>query len=149
MLVCYDSAERLSAVLSLRFADVHDGLVRFRAEGRKGHRRDVTRTISEVTAEAIAAIRNPLRDLVFPWSMAVTTLYYQMDRILIRAGLPTDRRSKFHRIRRTAASYYEAAGGDAQVLLDHSSPVLKRKHYLDPRIAGDATDAASRLPRVN
>lgn len=149
LLVCYDSAERASAVLSLRFCDVMQGMVRFRAEGRKGHRRDITRSISEDTQAAIEAIRLPQRELVFPWDMAVPTLYYQMRRILVRAGLPTDRRSKFHRIRRTSASYYEAAGGDAQLLLDHSSPLLKRRHYLDPRIVGEATDASARLPRVS
>ena len=148
MLVTYDTAERISAVLSLRFADVHDGLVHFRAEGRKGHRRDITRSISPETAEAIRRIAEPRRSLVFPWDRTIGTLYYHMDRILVRADLPKDRRCKFHRIRRTAASYYEAAGGDAQVLLDHSSPALKRKHYLDPRIAGEATDAAARIPRV-
>jgi site-specific recombinase XerD len=148
LLVTYDSAERISAVLSLRFADVHDGLVHFRAEGRKGHRRDITRSIKPETQEAIAAISSPPRDIVFPWERAVSTLYHHLERILKRAGLPIDRRSKFHRIRRTSASYYEAAGGDAQVLLDHSSPVLKRRSYIDPRITGAGADAASRIPRV-
>lgn len=149
MLVIYDTAERISAVLSLRFADVHAGMVHFRAEGRKGHRRDITRSISSDTEDAISRIALPARSLVFPWDKTIGTLYHRMDGILERAGLPTDRRSKFHRIRRTSASYYEAAGGDAQILLDHSTPALKRKHYLDPRIAGGATDAPARLPRVS
>lgn len=148
LLVTYDTAERISAVLSLRFEDVHDGLVHFRAEGRKGHRRDITRAISPDTQAAIAAIEKPLRHVVFPWERAVSTLYHHLDRILKRADLPVNRRSKFHRIRRTSASYYEAAGGDAQVLLDHSSPALKRKSYIDPRIVGAGADAAARIPRV-
>jgi integrase len=148
LLVTYDTAERISAVLSLKFRDVHDGMVHFRAEGRKGHRRDITRSIKPETQAAIAAISTPPRDVVFPWGRAVSTLYHHLDRVLKRAGLPVDRRSKFHRIRRTAASYYEAAGGDAQELLDHSSPALKRKSYIDPRITGAGADAAAKIPRV-
>lgn len=149
LLVMYDSAERISACLSLRYADVHGTMVIMRAEGRKGGRRDLARSITPDTALAIDRISSPRRDLVFPWTMSVSTIYYHLDRILDRANLPKDRRSKFHRIRRTSASYYEAAGGDAQLLLDHSSPALKRRHYLDPRIVGDATDAASKLPKVS
>ena len=149
LLTMYDSAERISACLSLRYADVHGTLVCMRAEGRKGGRRDLTRSITADTALAIDQIALPKRDLVFPWRKSVSTIYYHLDRILDRANLPKDRRSKFHRIRRTSASYYELAGGDAQDLLDHSTPALKRRHYLDPRIVGDATNASSMLPKVS
>jgi len=149
LLTMYDSAERISACLSLRYADVHGTLVIMRAAGRKGGRRDLTRSITADTALAIDQIALPRRDLVFPWTKSVSTIYYHLDRILDRANLPKDRRSKFHRIRRTSASYFEAAGGDAQELLDHSTPALKRRHYLDPRIVGDATNASAMLPKVS
>lgn len=148
LLVAYESGERITSLLSLRFADAKGGLVIFRADARKGQRRDIARPLSPETAMAIDSIALPQRDLVFPWPRAVSTLYHYLGRILTRAGLPTDRRCKFHRIRKTSASYYEAGGGDAQVLLDHSSPTLKRKHYLDPRITGGDTDAPNRLPKV-
>ena len=148
-LVAYETGERVTSLLSLRFSDTRGGLVIFRADARKGQRRDIARPISLDTAMAVDAIALPRRDLVFPWTRSVSTLYHYLNRILVRAGLPTDRRCKFHRIRKTSASYYELGGGDAQVLLDHSSPTLKRKHYLDPRITGGDTDAPSRLPKVS
>ena len=148
-LVCYDTAERASAAMSLRYADVRGTLVVFRAEDRKGRRRDIARTISADTALAIDEIADPSRELVFPCDIQPSSLYYRFDRILKRAGLPTDRWSKFHRIRKTSASYYEASGGSAQHLLDHSSPAVTRR-YLDPRIVmPNAGDAPSRLPKVS
>jgi len=54
---------------------------------------------------------------------------------LAAAGLPTDRRSKFHRIRRTVASAVAEAGGNPSEALDHASPKTT-KRYLDPRIVG-------------
>lgn len=61
------------------------------------------------------------------------TIYNRFEVILKRAGLPADRRSKFHRIRRTTLSHYKAAGGDAQALAGHSSGRVTAL-YLDPRI---------------
>lgn len=149
VLTCYDTAERISATMSLRYADVHGSVVIFRAEDRKGRRRDIARTISTDTAIAIDAIADPARELVFPCDVCESAVYHRLNRILKRAGLPTDRWSKFHRIRKTTASYYAAAGGDAQLLLDHSSPVVTRR-YLDPRIVRpEGGDAPARLPKVS
>jgi hypothetical protein len=69
-----------------------------------------------------------------------------MGKICKRAGLPQNRRSKFHRIRKTTASFYQAAGGSAQSLLDHSSPAVTRR-YLDPRIVAPKP-AHELLPKV-
>lgn len=147
LLVCYDTGERSGAVLSLPWSNVRGQQVIFSAEERKGRRRDIVRTISESTAAALEKIREPYRDLVFPWPWARSVLYHRMNRVLKRAGLPNDRKSKFHRIRKTTASYFAAAGGDAQRLLDHSSPAVTRR-YLDPRIVAPDLDAPAVLPRV-
>jgi site-specific recombinase XerD len=148
LLCCFDTAERISATRSLTFGDVRGTLVIFRADERKGRRRDIARTISADTALAIDKIAEPRRQLVWPCDVRAPAMYHRFDRILKRAGLPTDRWSKFHRIRKTTASYYEAAGGNAQSLLDHSSPAVTRR-YLDPRIVmPEIGDAPSRLPRV-
>jgi hypothetical protein len=72
-------------------------------------------------------------DLVFPWPRCRSYLWRRLEIILERAGLPAGRKDKFHRIRKTTASYYQAAGGSAQWLLDHADPATTRK-YLDPRI---------------
>ena len=146
LLLAYDTGERVAALRALRWEDVRDDDVIFRAETRKGGRRDISRPFGDSTGLALGEIREPLRDLVFPWDRHPSYLWGRLGIILKRAGLPHDRRCKFHRIRRTTASFYAAAGGNATMLLDHSSPAVTRR-YLDPRIVGGLS-APSVLPAV-
>lgn len=145
LLLCYETGERIGAVLQLKWEDVRNGLVVFRAETRKCGRRDTCRSLSEKCQEALCAIQGH-GDRVFPWDRAYTYLWGRMGAICKRAGLADNRRSKFHRIRKTTASYYQAAGGSAQALLDHSSPAVTRR-YLDPRIVAPQS-ASELLPQV-
>ncbi len=133
ILVC--SAERISAVLELRWADVdlETGWVNFRAESRKGGRQDNPCRLNATAIEALQRIRQPERELVFPWPQHPSCLYYKYAAILKSAGLATDAKSKFHRMRRTVASHFEAAGGNATALLTHSNRKVTLA-YLDPRI---------------
>lgn len=148
LMVCYDTGERIGAVQAIEWSQVRDGAILFRAEDRKGVRRDIYREISPQTYAALEVIRAGRKpsDQVFPWPMTHTYLWKRLGIILDRAGLPSDRASKFHRIRKTTASYYEAAGGSAQKLLDHSSPATTRR-YLDPRVVKERP-AHDLLPRV-
>ena len=59
--------------------------------------------------------------------------FRRLGEIMERAGLPNSRLYKFHSIRKSVASYYEAAGGNATELLGHSSRRIT-KAYIDPRI---------------
>jgi len=145
ILTCYETGERISAVMGLRWADVRGNLVTFRAETRKGGTRDIVRGISPVVAQSMDDIRRP-RELVFEWDRCQANLWRHMGLILKRANLPCDRGSKFHRLRKTCASYAAAAGLDPQKLLDHSSPVTTRA-YLDPRIVRQR-QACDVLPKV-
>jgi integrase len=149
LLLAYDTAERATALTSLRWRSVRGSSVLFVAEDRKGRRRDILREIGEDTLAALEAIRGDRGpdDLVFPWPRTRTYLWRRLEIILERAGLPHGRRDKFHRIRRTTASYYEAAGGSAQRLLDHSDPATTRK-YIDPRIVRPQA-APELIPRVS
>jgi integrase len=148
ILVCYQSAERINAVLSLKWQDCVGCSLLFRAEGRKGQTRDILREVTVECADAMLAIRNGRRgdQHVFPWDRGRTYLWKRMGIILERAGLPATRRDKFHRLRRTCASYFAAAGGDAQRLLDHADPATTRK-YVDPRIAR-TPQACDLIPKV-
>lgn len=148
VLLAYDSAERVTALMSLRWRDVQDRHVLFLAETRKGGTRDVIREIGPDTRSALEAIRlgRGGDDLVFPWPRARSYIWGRLGVILRRAGLPHGRRDKFHRIRRTTASYYAAAGGSAQALLDHADPATTRA-YLDPRIVAGVA-ASSVIPRL-
>lgn len=141
----YETGERVSAAMSLEWRDVRPDSVLYRAETRKGGTRDVLRSITPACFAALETIRRP-REHVFAWHLSRGMLWYRLGRICRRAGLPSDRRSKFHRIRRTTASHYAAAGGDAQRLLDHSSPAVTRR-YLDPRIL-PSVRASDVLPEV-
>jgi len=145
LLTCYEVGERVGALLALEWRDVSPAGVVFRAETRKGRRRDLYRQISEDCHAALEAIRMPRR-LVFEWDRCPTNLYRHLGKICEAAGLPNDRSSKFHRIRKTTASYAAAAGLDAQRLLDHSSPVTTRA-YLDPRVV-QTPSAPAVLPRI-
>lgn len=145
ILLGYETGERVGGLLSLRWQDVSERGVIFRAEGRKGRRRDLYSEISPECYRSLCEIRT-LGDLVFNWDKTYTYLWRRLGEILKRAGLPADRRCKFHKIRRTTASYYEAGGGSAQQLLDHSSPVVT-KRYIDPRIARRPS-ASEVIPKV-
>lgn len=148
VLVCYQSAERITSVMSLRWRDCVGCSLLFRAEGRKGKTRDILREVTVECADAMLAIRcdrGPDK-LVFPWDRGHSYLWKRMGIILERAGLPATRRDKFHKLRRTCASFFAAAGGDAQRLLDHADPATTRK-YVDPRIA-KTPQACNLIPRV-
>jgi integrase len=72
-----------------------------------------------------------------------------MRKIVRDAGLDAGRGFRFHAIRRSTASHFAAQGGDATAALDHSSPRLTRRWYLDPRIADHALRPAQVLPRID
>lgn len=148
IMLAYDSAERVTALMSLRWSNVQNRHVLFVAEDRKGATRDVIREIGADTKAALDAIRlgRQPEDLVFPWPRHRSYIWGRLGIILRRAGLPHGRRDKFHRIRRTTASYYAAAGGSAQALLDHADPATTRA-YLDPRIVAGVS-ASSVIPRL-
>lgn len=148
LLLAYDSGERVNALISIRWRAVKAGAVLFVAEDRKGRRADVYREIGEATAAALEAIRGDRGpdDLVFPWPRCHSYLWKRLEIILKRAGLPAGRKDKFHKIRKTTASYYKAAGGDPQQLLDHADPSTTLA-YLDPRVV-KGKSAPDVMPKV-
>lgn len=149
LLTMYDSGERVTSVISTKWRNVRGGSITFVAEDRKGKRRDILRDISPSTQAALEAIRGDRGpdDLVWPWPRGRGYLWKRLEIILKRAKLPHGRKDKFHKIRKTTASYFKAAGGDAQQLLDHADPATTRK-YLDPRIV-KGLSAPDVMPKVS
>lgn len=145
LLVLWDTGERINAVVSLKWdrIDFDGRWVRFDAEYRKGGRSDNLRKLSPQTTEALGSLKRWQESAetyssigkVFVWPHGATHIYYQFGKVLEAAGLPNDGRSKFHRLRRSVASHYEAAGGNATELLGHTKREVT-KAYLDPRIVG-------------
>ncbi|HVU88034.1 MAG TPA: site-specific integrase [Pirellulales bacterium] len=129
------TAERINAVMQLRWSDVDldSGWLIVPAEFRKFQTADKSTELPAEAIEALRAIREPARELLFPWPYTPVYLWAKYGRILKRAGLPTDRKSKFHRMRKSAASYFEAAGGNATELLGHSARRVTL-NYLSPAI---------------
>lgn len=136
--VAWDTGERIGALLAVEpgHVDLADGWLHVPAENRKFGREDRLFPLHRETCQELRGVlavqRN--RGLVWPCPFSQATLYRRYSAILKRAELPADRRSKFHRMRRSAASHLKAAGGDAQALLGHASAATTRG-YIDPRIA--------------
>lgn len=139
----WDSAERVGAILAARWTwlDLQDGWLRVPATARKGKRKGKTFRLHPTTIAALKAIQKPPRELVFPWDQTPTYLWqrYASD-ILAPAGLDCGRKSKFHRMRKTVASFAEAGGLDATRLLGHSARRVTER-YLDPRLVREKSPA--------
>lgn len=131
----WDTGERVAAITRLEWIDVdlEAGYVRCRAENRKGGRKDRGYSLHPDTVECLRVIHQPEGRHVLPWPFCETYLWTKYGNLLERAGLPSDRQHKFHAIRKSVASYFEAAGGNATELLGHSSRRVTRA-YLDPKI---------------
>jgi len=128
------TGERIGAMMQIEWSgcDLDAGWLELPAELRKGGASDRQYRIPPETIKLLRKMPQKKRG-PFDCEMCKATLYHRFGRILKAAGLPTDRRSKFHRIRRTTASHFQAAGGNAQELLGHSSPAVTAR-YLDPKI---------------
>lgn len=140
--VCYDSGERIGAVLGLRESDIDVGSRRllYRAEIRKGGYRDSSCQISRSTAGHVQRLllqrvreHHGGGDAPVFLHGCPSGLWKAYGRLLLDAGLPADRRSKFHRLRRTHATFVHKAGGDATAALGHADPSTTWKYYIDPR----------------
>lgn len=141
LLVLFDTGERIGAVRKLTRANLLDDHLLVPAAFRKGNRRDKLFPLREETRSALRDLLALHRDpMLFPWDRCETYVYNKYTTILKRAGLTTDRRSKFHRIRRTVASAVANQGGNPTTAMDHAN-ARTTKRYLDPRIVGETSTA--------
>jgi integrase len=139
--VILDSGERIGAIRRLTKESIQGNSLLVAAKYRKGRTREKLFGLSPETLHLLATLQALHRsNALFPWDRCDTYIYNRFNTILKRAGLPTDRRSKFHRIRRTVASAVKNQGGDATAAMDHANP-RTTKRYLDPRIVGETTTA--------
>lgn len=146
VLVLYDTAERIGAIFDTDAACLTPPYLTVKAESRKGRRRDRLYTLSLETLEALSLLPADRQKLI-PWPYAKVYAWKKFAEVVARAGLPGGRRARFHAIRRSVATAYAAAGGDATALLDHASPKTTRA-YLDPRLLPGPPPPATMLPRL-
>lgn len=141
-MVAWDSGERISALLGCKWEHLQNEWLLIPAELRKGKKKDRIYKLGTDTIDTLNLMRQPERELIWPWPFCLNYLWVRYKIIRKRAGLPLDRYSAFHRMRKSVASYYEAAGGNATEFLGHTSRRVTQA-YLDPKIVG--TKQASEL----
>lgn len=149
LLFClWDTGERIGGLRDLTWGHVDLSgrwlLVPYKV--RKRQTRDRLYRLGADTVEELRGIMLPAREEIFCWPFCRGYLWDKYRRILKRAGLPHDRKSMFHRWRRSVASHAEAAGADASAMLDHADRKTT-KAYLDPRVVKSihAADVLFRL----
>lgn len=145
--VLWDTGLRIGAAVKLEWKqiDFERGYILVKAEQQKD-REDAWFRLHEHTLALLKLLRADRRDgVVFEWPYCKTYLWLMFGKLLRQAGLPNGRRDKFHKIRRSVASWFEVAGGNATELLGHSGREITRL-YLDPTIC-QKPQAADRLFR--
>ena len=86
--------------------------------------------------ESIEQIREPERELIWPFDQHISSFYQRYRKLTKMAGLQyTPWKTGPHRMRKSFASYLEAAGGDACKALKHTKLSITEGSYIDPRIA--------------
>lgn len=142
----WESAERIGAVMACRPEDFSAPYLNVRAEYRKGGKRDRTYRLSDETCRLVAAACGETR--LFQWTGSPEYLWTKYKDVVARAGLGRSRKCGFHQLRRSAASHFAAAGGDAVKLLDHSSPRITHRWYLDRRLTDRDPPPCDLLPKI-
>lgn len=156
LLVIYDTALRISSALKIK--SVQLCLERATLRTPPEHEKDdeeLVFTLHPQTVQAIADACERPRDLLFPWPYSRRMIWQRYEEILIAAGLLAPnateadrRRAKFHKLRRTSASWLESVRpGAATAHLGHSDRATTVRSYIDPEIAGTQVNAAEALPR--
>lgn len=132
--VLCSTGARISAVLKAHWSqvDFETGTLLLLAEHQK-QKADQLFVLHPDTLAKLRKIQTPERELIFPWPGSRDYLWKKYEGILRDTGLPHDRRHKFHAIRKSVATYYEMAGGNATALLGHSARSVTEQ-YIDPKI---------------
>lgn len=147
VLVLWETAERIGAILECRPGDFCGSRLHVRAEYRKGGKRDREYQLSSRTARLLTEARGTIH--LLEWDRSRTLLWAKYADVVARAGLGRGRSLSFHALRRSAASHYAALGGDASQLLDHSSPRITHRWYLDRRMTDRGPAPCDILPELN
>lgn len=132
----WSTAERRGACLAMRWehVDLERGVASIPANLRKGKRKPAVYHLWPEVVLLLREIKTPEREIVFAWDKSEGCYFYRYGRILERAQLPNDRKSKTHSLRVSHATWRAIAGGDASKALMHSDPETTRRSYLDARL---------------
>lgn len=133
--LAWDTGERIGALMQVTWEqiDLDSRWLQVPAEMRKGKRADKCYRLAPETVANLRLLKKHGQAKVLPWDRHPSYLWQAFGRLLKDAGLPQDRRSKFHRIRRSVATHFTIAGGDAQAAMGHSSAETTAR-YIDTRL---------------
>lgn len=145
LLTCYDTGQRVGAVLNAQRSQLSSDLKRmcFYLPGVEGA---LVQSLHEQTQKALEAVIVAGSERLFSFPFHRRRLWQEMNRLLTIAGLPNTSRDKFQRIRRTGYSmiWSEAGPAEAHRYVGNRSDVSRSN--LDPKCLAQDT-ALSVLPR--
>lgn len=144
--VLWESAERIGAILACHPSDFTPPSLLVQAAYRKGGKRDRAYRLSPETCDLVSQACGTRRLLEWPQNHGY--LWARYKDVVARAGLGHDRKCGFHQLRRSAASHFAALGGDPVKLLDHSSPRITHRWYLDRRMTDRDPPPSEVLPKI-
>lgn len=147
--VCWESGERIGALLDTTPADYRRPDLVIRAESRKGRRRARAYSLSPETCNRIERLLTHGGDRIWPWPQARTYLWARLKREILKPCGLAGKRIGFHQVRRSAISWIAAAGGDPVAFAGHASPSTTKRWYLDPRMGPQGPKPHELLPRID
>jgi integrase len=119
--VFWNTGERTGALLALtwQMLDAKTGQLAVPAEFRKGGKKPMLYRLKPQTMQLLDAIRQPERELIFPFPLNKGSFYGRYKLLLKLAGLPYAKyKSALQKMRRSFATHLEAAGGNATDALE-------------------------------
>lgn len=139
VLTLYWTGARIGAMLQAKSEDLDlaAGTLVIRAEVTKTGIEQFYRLPAECL-DALAAIHDPTRALIWTWPHCHRHLWTVFRRIVEASGIRCDRgpRALFYRLRRTSLSYIAAVSIDlARQQGGHVTDAMTIKSYIDPSIA--------------
>lgn len=128
-----DTGARVTELLSLRWEwlDWRSGTITVEASYRKGGTKWGCYKLRQITLDWLHGLGRREGEIL-PCDVTECTLYNHFTAILKAAGLPSNRYTKFHCLRKTFATLLELNGGNATQALGHASRSTTLRHYLDP-----------------
>jgi len=148
LLVGWETGLRYSALLTLRSVDVlWDSRGLFCQADTQKDKEGLWFALPEHVLAALRRIHDPGRELLFPRNVSIDCVGRWFRTILDRSGIyaPKGCGQRFHRLRRSKASYTRVLGGNATVALGHCCEAVTLR-YFDPRIVGVAKQPAMPSP---
>jgi integrase len=148
LLLCWETGERIGAVLAIPASEYRRPSVMVQPETRKGGREGRIYSLSPDLCDRLDKLALYRHERLIPWTGHITALYGRLKVLLTRAGL-SGKRLAFHQVRRSAISAIAAAGGDPVAFAGHSNPSVTRRWYIDPRLSERGPKPHELLPRLD